>query len=72
MTDLRDVDPAVLRDRYCGALLGLVATSGFDPEDIMARYVAWFDSQPRDVSLTVRTAMLALHSGTPWGLAGIA
>jgi len=23
MTDLRDVDPAVLRDRYCGALLGL-------------------------------------------------
>jgi ADP-ribosyl-[dinitrogen reductase] hydrolase len=124
MNDLRHIDPAVLRDRYCGALLGLavgealgapaefltcdqvverfgvltemvgggcynvapgetidatermlclaeslVATGGFDPEDIMARYVAWFDSRPRDVSLTVRTVILALHSGTSWDLA---
>jgi len=28
MTDLRDVDPAVLRDRYCGALLGLADLAG--------------------------------------------
>ena len=37
-----------------------LADSGdFVPEDIMRRYVAWFDASPRDVSLTVRTVMLS-------------
>jgi ADP-ribosyl-[dinitrogen reductase] hydrolase len=39
------------------------------PEDTMARYLAWFDGRPRDVSLTVRTVMLSLRAGTPWDLA---
>ena len=46
----------------------LVAGS-FDPEDVVARYRAWFAAGPRDVSLTTRTAMLALAAGTPWELA---
>ena len=41
----------------------------FDPEDIMERYLAWFDGTPRDVSLTVRTVLLSFRSGTHWDLA---
>ena len=47
----------------------LVATGDFDPEDVVGRYRAWFRSRPLDVSLTVRTVMLALAAGTPWDLA---
>jgi ADP-ribosyl-[dinitrogen reductase] hydrolase len=36
---------------------------------VMARYLAWFESRPRDVSLTVRTVMLSYRAGTPWDLA---
>jgi ADP-ribosyl-[dinitrogen reductase] hydrolase len=47
-----------------------LADSGdFDPEDIMERYGAWFDSSPRDVALTVRTVMLSYRAGTPWDVA---
>ena len=42
---------------------------GFDPEDIMERFLRWFDGTPRDVSLTVRTVMLSFRSGTHWDLA---
>ena len=47
----------------------LVDGTGFRPDDIMRRYLAWFDAQPRDVSLTVRTVLLAIHSGTAWDVA---
>ncbi|HEY5387644.1 MAG TPA: ADP-ribosylglycohydrolase family protein, partial [Thermoleophilia bacterium] len=47
----------------------LADTGGFDPEDIMNRYLAWFESGPRDVSLTVRTVLLSFRSGTHWDLA---
>jgi ADP-ribosyl-[dinitrogen reductase] hydrolase len=47
----------------------LADRDGFDAEDVMARYLAWFESRPRDVSLTVRTAMLSYRAGTPWDLA---
>ena len=47
----------------------IVACGHFDPEDIMRCYIAWFQSQPKDVGLTVRTVMLAIMSGTPWDLA---
>ena len=43
--------------------------TGFRPDDIMRRYLAWFDAQPRDVSLTVRTVLLAIHSGSAWDIA---
>jgi ADP-ribosyl-[dinitrogen reductase] hydrolase len=41
----------------------------FDPEDIMERYRRWFESVPRDMSLSVRTALLSYRSGTQWDLA---
>ena len=47
----------------------LADTTGFHPEDIMDRYLAWFESGPRDVSLTVRTVLLSFRSGTHWDLA---
>jgi ADP-ribosyl-[dinitrogen reductase] hydrolase len=47
----------------------LAASGDFLPEDIMQRYVAWFQSSPKDVSLTVRTVMLSVLSGTAWDLA---
>lgn len=117
-------DPAVLRDRFRGTLLGLAAgealgtpaefltaeqvverygvitemigggvydvapgeitdasemmlclgrsladNGGFEPEDIMERYGAWLESQPRHVSLTVRAALISYRSGTHWDVA---
>ena len=35
----------------------------------MRHYLAWFDGRPRDVSLTVRTVLLAIRSGTAWDIA---
>lgn len=43
--------------------------AGFEPEDIMARYLSWFETAPRDVSLTVRTVMLSYRAGTQWDVA---
>lgn len=37
---------------------------GFDPAEVMQRYLAWFQTRPRDVSLTVRTVMLGVKAGT--------
>src|SRR5665648_780470 len=34
------------------AAVGQAFRQAFDPEDIMQRYLAWFDGTPRDVSLT--------------------
>jgi len=117
-------DPAVLRDRFRGTLLGLAAgealgtpaefltaeqvvekygvitemigggvydvapgeitdatemmlclarsladNGGFEPEDIMARYAEWLQSQPHHVSLTVRAALISYRSGTHWDVA---
>jgi len=47
----------------------LATTGVFDPEDVVGRYRTWFAAGPLDVSLTVRTVMLALAAGTPWDLA---
>lgn len=47
----------------------LAETGGFDAEDVMDRYLAWFVSVPHDMSLSVRTALLSYRSGTPWDLA---
>ena len=47
----------------------LADNGGFDPEDVMARYGAWFESQPHHVSLTVRAALISYRSGTHWDLA---
>ncbi len=47
----------------------LADIGAFDAEDVMDRYLAWFDSVPVDMSLAVRTALLSYRSGTPWDLA---
>lgn len=47
----------------------LADIGGFDAEDVMDRYLAWFDSVPLDMSLAVRTSLLSYRSGTPWDLA---
>ena len=47
----------------------LADTGGFDPEDILRRYVEWFEGRPRDVSLTVRTVLLSFRAGTHWDIA---
>jgi ADP-ribosyl-[dinitrogen reductase] hydrolase len=47
----------------------LATVGDFDPEDIMARYLAWFESAPLDVSLTVRAVLLSYRSGTHWDVA---
>ncbi len=47
----------------------LAIIGGFDAEDVMDRYLAWFESVPQDMSLAVRTALLSYRSGTPWDLA---
>jgi ADP-ribosyl-[dinitrogen reductase] hydrolase len=47
----------------------LVTQKRFDPEDVVRRYLAWFADGPKDVSLTVRTALLSLRAGTSIDLA---
>jgi ADP-ribosyl-[dinitrogen reductase] hydrolase len=47
----------------------LADIGAYDAQDVMDRYLRWFDSVPVDVSLAVRTALLSYRSGTPWDLA---
>jgi ADP-ribosyl-[dinitrogen reductase] hydrolase len=67
-----DVAPGQTTDATDMALLlaeSLAERGAHDPEDVMRRYRDWFDGQPRDVSLTVRTVLLSYRAGTPWDLA---
>jgi len=41
----------------------------FVPQDVADRYLAWFQSNPKDVALTVRVAMLGMKAGTSLDLA---
>jgi ADP-ribosyl-[dinitrogen reductase] hydrolase len=64
-----DVAPGETTDATDMALAlaeSLAERGDFDPEDVIGRYVDWFRTRPRDVSLTVRTALLAVAGGTPW------
>jgi ADP-ribosyl-[dinitrogen reductase] hydrolase len=47
----------------------LAASGGYDPEDAIDRYLAWFETHPRHVRLTVRATLLSYRSGTHWDLA---
>jgi ADP-ribosyl-[dinitrogen reductase] hydrolase len=42
----------------------------FDPADVAARFLRWFQSGPRDVGNTISVAMHALASGEQWDRAG--
>jgi len=47
----------------------LAACGGFSPSDVAARYLAWFNSNPKDVAVTVRACMLGIKAGTSLDLA---
>jgi ADP-ribosyl-[dinitrogen reductase] hydrolase len=47
----------------------LAASGDFVPQDIAARYLDWFQSNPKDVALTVRAVMLGIKAGTSLDLA---
>lgn len=56
-------------------LESLVATnreipSGLDVEDLGRRFVAWYDSRPPDIGITVSQALARLKSGTPAAFSG--
>lgn len=48
----------------------IVAQGGFDPADVAQRFVAWLNSDPKDVGNTTRLAIELLKAGTPWREAG--
>lgn len=67
-----DVAPGQTTDATDMALClaeSLADRGDLDPEDVMRRYARWFETKPRDVSLTVRAVMLSYRAGTPWDLA---
>ena len=67
-----DVAPGEITDatQMMVCLAESLADNGeFEPEDIMARYGAWLESQPLHVSLTVRAALISYRSGTHWDVA---
>jgi len=67
-----DVAPGEITDatQMMLCLAGSLADNeGFEPEDVMARYAAWLESQPVHVSLTVRAALISYRSGTHWDVA---
>lgn len=48
----------------------LVEQGSFDPDDIAARFVEWFQSDPKDIGNTTRYALELLAVGMPWEEAG--
>lgn len=48
----------------------LVAQGRFDPDDIAARFVEWYQSNPKDIGNTTRHALALLAAGTSWEEAG--
>lgn len=48
----------------------IVEKQGFDPADIAARFVEWYESNPPDIGNTTRHALQQLASGVPWDEAG--
>ncbi len=48
----------------------IVEQRAFDVADIARRFVAWHDSQPKDIGNITRLALQALKQGVPWQEAG--
>src|SRR6056297_3313744 len=48
----------------------LVAHEGFEPADIAARFVEWYESGPFDIGLMTSDALRTIRSGTSWDDAG--
>ncbi|MCO5177865.1 MAG: ADP-ribosylglycohydrolase family protein [Thermomicrobiales bacterium] len=48
----------------------IVEQQRFDPDDIAARFVEWYRSDPKDIGNTTRHALQLLDSGVSWQEAG--
>lgn len=48
----------------------IVQQGAFDPEDIAARFLAWYRTDPPDVGKTTGAALAYLDQGLPWDEAG--
>jgi len=48
----------------------IVGRGAFDMADIVRRFVAWYDSQPKDIGNITRLALTELKRGTSWQEAG--
>lgn len=48
----------------------IVETDRFEPDDIAARFVEWFKSDPKDIGNTTRHALRQLAGGVGWREAG--
>jgi ADP-ribosyl-[dinitrogen reductase] hydrolase len=48
----------------------LVDCGEFDPADVAARFVAWYESGPFDVGETTASALQRIRGGEPWDVAG--
>ena len=48
----------------------IVEKGAFDMDDVARRFVAWYDSQPKDIGNITRLALAELKRGVPWQEAG--
>ncbi len=48
----------------------IVEQGNFDMDDVARRFLAWYDSDPKDVGNTTRTALAELKRGVPWQQSG--
>lgn len=48
----------------------LAETGGLDMNDIATRFLEWYRSDPKDIGLTTRAALVALSKGVSWEEAG--
>ncbi|WP_227134741.1 ADP-ribosylglycohydrolase family protein [Halorubellus salinus] len=48
----------------------LVDEGGFDPADVAARFVAWYESDPFDIGRMTARSLRAIQQGEPWDEAG--
>lgn len=48
----------------------LAERGGFDPADVAARFVEWYESDPFDIGVMTRDVLTRIRSGEPWDEAG--
>lgn len=52
------------------ALARACSPEGIDLDRVAANFVAWYQSNPKDIGTTTRAALAAIADGTPWQEAG--
>ncbi|MCI0589027.1 MAG: ADP-ribosylglycohydrolase family protein [Planctomycetes bacterium] len=64
-----DLRPGETTDDTAMALAlaeSLVAKKGFDPADVMQRYLRWYRTGPKDIGNTIRAALRQVDDGGDW------